>query len=123
MHSLSFGDTLVEVFTDSTRITFSDGSTIFGAPEDTDSYRSTAMQHGYGEDTLRLCQEHEVMHIALCHWLGIHSPTMTLLRHGDDESLHQLNCLEEAAVLAVQRFARAAGIDLIARMKQLRSSS
>src|ERR1044071_3628818 len=115
--AIPFGDTLVEVYSDSTCITFGDGSTIPGAPEDTDAYRATALQHGYGDDTLRLCQEHEVMHIALCHWLVIDSPTRPLLRQGDDERLHQLNGLEEAAVLAIQHFARRAGVDLVARMK------
>jgi hypothetical protein len=116
--SLAFGDTIVQVYPDSTCITFDDGSSVPGAPENTDSYRTTALNHGYGHDTLRLCQEHEVMHIALCHWLGIDSPTMTLLRHGDDANLHLLNGLEEAAVLAVQHFARVAGVDLVARMKE-----
>lgn len=118
--SLPFGDTIVHVYPNSTCIIFSDGSTVPGAPEDTDAYRATALKHGYGDDTLRLCQEHEVMHIALCHWLGIDSPTMTLLRNGDDENLHQLNGLEEAAVLAIQHFARVAGVDIVARMKEWR---
>lgn len=87
-------------------------------PEDTDSYRATAVRYGYEEDTLRLCQEHEVTHIALCHWLGIESPTMVLLRHGDDDRLHYVNKLEECAVLAIQHLARATGVDLIARMKE-----
>ena len=116
MQSLQFGSTIIEVYPDSTRICFADGSTVPGAPEDTAEYRATAQRHGYGDDTLKLCQEHELMHIALCHWLGIDSPTMTLLRRGDDDRLHELNRLEETAVLAVQHFARIAGIDLVTQM-------
>ena len=114
---LHFGQTTVEVWPDSTRIVFADGSTVPGAPEDTDAYRATAARYGYGDDTLQLCKDHEVMHVALCHWLGIDSPTMEIVRTGGDASL--LNGLEEAAVLAVQHFARAAGIDLLARMRLL----
>lgn len=87
---------MIDIYPDSTLITFSDGS----------------------EDTLRLCQEHEITHIALCHWLGIDRPTMTLLREGDDDRLHYLNRLEECAVLSIQHLARAAGVDLLARMKE-----
>jgi hypothetical protein len=107
---------VIEVYADSTRIIFDDGSVVYGAPEDTDDYRATAQRYGYGEDTLRLCKEHEVTHIALCDWLGLSSPTMELVRHGTGE-VH-LNHLEESAVLAVQHFARAAGIDLVARMAE-----
>jgi len=115
MQLIQFDSTLIEVHADSTRITFADGTVVTGAPEDTDSYRATAERHGYGADTLQLCKEHEVLHIALCHWLGIDSPTMRLVRHGDDARLHRLNRLEEDAVLAVQKFAKAAGIDLVVR--------
>lgn len=116
--TLRFGETVVDVYPDRTLITFSDGSTVPGAPEDTDSYRETARRYGYEQDTLKLCQEHEVMHIALCHWLGVKSPTMILLTEGDDDRLHYLNRLEECAVLSIQHLARAAGVDLVARMKE-----
>jgi hypothetical protein len=116
--TLNFWDTMIDIYPDSTLITFVDGSTVPGAPQDTDSYRDTAERYGYEADTLRLCQEHEVTHIALCHWLGIDSPTMTLLREGDDDRLHYFNRLEECAVLSIQHLARAAGVDLLARMKE-----
>jgi hypothetical protein len=111
---LSFGTTTVVVYDDSTLITFADGSPIAGAPEDTDDYRATAQRFGYGCDTLQMCKDHEVMHIALCHWLGLpDSPTMALIRGKGDDRAMMLNRLEEAAVLAVQHFARAAGVDLM----------
>jgi len=115
--SLHFTNTRVDVFPDSTLITLADGTTVPGAPEDTDDYRATAARLGYGDDTLKLCQEHEVTHIALCDWLGIDSPTMILLHAPEpDDRLRRLNQLEEAAVLAIQHFARAAGIDLVNQM-------
>lgn len=51
------------------------------------------------------------MHLAMAQWLGIESPTMAMLRGTLDEPL--LNGLEEDAILAIQRFAQAAGIDLL----------
>lgn len=111
--TIRFGATIAEIYPDSTRILFPDGAEISGAPQDTNAYRATARQHGYGDDTLALCQEHEVLHIALTHWLGTESATMRALRGEAD--MQALSDLEEAAVLAVQRFARAAGVDLIER--------
>jgi hypothetical protein len=119
MRRISFGPITVEVRADGTLIAFPDGSSVPGAPHDTKAYRATAEAHGYGADTLRLCQEHELLHIALCHWLGIDSPTMALLRGADGAGLQDLNPIEEAAVLAVQRLARAAGVDLVERMADL----
>jgi hypothetical protein len=103
---MQFGDTTIDVYGDSTCITYTDGSTV------------TTPEYGsYDADNLRLCKEHDVMHLALCHWLGIESPTMLLLREGDDDRLYHLNKLEEVAVLSIQHLARAAGVDLVARMK------
>ena len=58
------------------------------------------------------------MQIAVCHWLGIKSRTMRRLQT-NDESLAKMNRLEEAAVLAIQRFARECDIDLVKRMQEL----
>lgn len=107
------GAASITVYPSSTLIQFSDGLTIAGLPEDTDAYRTTAFKCGYGNDTTALCIDHEIVHIALAHWLGLDSPTMKAVRYdrlGDDHDLRQL---EEAAVLAIQHYARAAGRDLI----------
>lgn len=114
MINLRFHDTTIEVHDDHTMIYLPSGATVPGAPEDTDGYRATAHRYGYGEDTLQLCKDHEVMHVALSDWLGLPiSPTMHFVSTGDDSEV-ALRGLEEAAVLAIQRYARAAGIDLIA---------
>lgn len=98
-------------------VVFPNGDVIDAVPHDTDSYRDTAERHGYGTDTLRLCQEHELVHLALCDWLGLgESPTFVRILAGETAPC-KLNGLEEDAVLAVQRFARAAGIDLIKLMR------
>jgi hypothetical protein len=86
------------------------GVEIPATPHDTDAYRTTARDHGYGADTLALCQEHELMHVALAAWLGLPvSPTLQAVASGDVTPVADA---EEAAVMAVQRYARAVGVDL-----------
>jgi hypothetical protein len=115
---LTFGANRVEFFPDSTRITLHDGATICGMPEDTDSYRETAAEHGYRDDTLRLCQEHELTHVALAHILGLaESPTMRMVASGNGHQ--RLANIEEAAVLALQRFANVVGVNLIDRFRDI----
>jgi hypothetical protein len=112
--TLCFGDAVVSVYDRGTVITWSDGTFVAGEPEDTDEYRSTAREHGYGEDTLALCREHELLHVALCYWMGVASPVMEFLRRKPEEMAGaEIRELEEAAVLAVQKFARAMNIDIV----------
>lgn len=116
---LRFGDAVVAIHDWGTIIAWSDGTSVHGAPEDTAEYRRTALEHGYGDDTLALCREHELLHVALCHWLGVPSPVMDALRKGPDVMAGaEIRLLEESAVLAVQKFARAMGVDLIDAMKK-----
>jgi len=115
--SLTFGDAIIAFPTWGTLITWSDGTFVSGAPENTDAYRKTAFDHGYGDDTLALCREHELLHLALCHWLGIPSPVMEAMRNAPAEMPGaEIRALEETAVLAVQRFARAMAVDLMDQM-------
>jgi hypothetical protein len=112
--TLFFGDAVVTLHEHGAIITWPDGTYVHGEPEDTDEYRSTAFEHGYGEDTLALCQEHELLHVALCYWMGVASPVMEHLRHLPQEMAGaEIRQLEEAAVLAVQKFARAMNIDMV----------
>ena len=113
---LMFGDALVAFPSWGTLITWSDGTFVSGAPEDTDTYRKTALDYGYGTDTLALCRDHELLHVALCHWLGVSSPVLNALRLRVDMVGVEIRILEEAAVLAVQRFAKAMGVDLRAEL-------
>ena len=117
---LCFGDAVVSIHGRGTVIAWPDGTFVPGEPEDTDEYRNTAFEHGYGSDTLALCQEHELLHVALCHWLGISSPVMEALRLSKSGEMAgaEIRTLEEAAVLAVQKFAKAMDIDLVEQMSQ-----
>jgi hypothetical protein len=109
---IRFGANQIEIFPDSTRVTLPDGATILGMPEDTDEYRKTASDTGYNDDTLRLCHEHELAHLALCDFLGLsESPTMRMVASGSGQQW--IADAEEAAVLALQNFANAININLI----------
>jgi hypothetical protein len=89
---------------------------IDACPHDTDEYRAQARELGYGDDTAAMCREHETAHHLLAALLRLPcSPTMRGL------ALHAAGIgplwpgwrEEEAAVLALQAFARACGVDLV----------
>jgi hypothetical protein len=110
--TLRFGETIIYVRTSGTLIHFADGRSVAGEPEDSAEYRATAERCGYGSDTLSLCIDHEIVHVALADWLGFDSPTMLAVRDEQPDQACALRVLEEAAVLAIQQYAKAAGIDL-----------
>lgn len=85
-----------------------DGTSVPAAPQDTDEYRATAAALGYGDDTWRLCREHEVAHTTLLQSLGLHySPTLWAVAHGAHgtipDSPGEMGA-EEDLVLAYQRW-------------------
>lgn len=108
----------IHIHSTGTVIEFAEGRSVHGEPEDTDTYRATAQRYGYGTDTLSLCIDHEIMHVALAAFLGLSdSPTMLAVRTDALDQTVMVRQLEEAAVLAVQQYARAAGVDLITRFQ------
>lgn len=81
-------------------------------PQDDDEYRARAAALGYGDDTLAMSRDHEMVHHILAAVLGLpYSPTLMGVATGRFCEHWQA---EEAAVLGVQRFARLAGVDLLA---------
>lgn len=57
-----------------------------------------------------MSRDHELGHALLAHWLGLpHSPTLKGVASGRYWPHWQV---EESAVLALQRYARLAGVDL-----------
>lgn len=119
--AITFDTARVRIFPTSTVIEYPDGTSVYGEPENTERYRQTAHDHGYG-DTLHYCIDHEIMHVALENLLGYSSPTMQAVRLGDLDQQLPLRELEEAAVLAIQRYTRAAGIDLVKRFQASRQA-
>lgn len=85
------------------RIILSCGTVIEGRPHDTEEYRATARNLGYGDDTLSMCREHDPLHAGLCAWLGFGDSFALRCAAGlRDED--EISAAEEAAVLAVQKF-------------------
>jgi hypothetical protein len=84
---------------------FPDATTVPAAPQDNESYRNMARELGYGEDTWRMCVEHELLHTMLAQMDGRpYSPTLFAVAHGVVDSLEPiLVAEEEAAVLEFQR--------------------
>lgn len=61
-------------------------------------------------------REHDLAHSLLAHWLGLdYSPTLHAVANGQRSAIWEA---EESAVLALQRFARAAGVDLVKRAQE-----
>lgn len=80
-------------------------------------YRQRAIDLGYGADTARMSREHELGHSLLAHWLGLTiSPTLYALMRG---TMWPDWRREEAAVLGLQGYARAANVDLEALATKL----
>lgn len=103
--------TIIEVLPTGSRVTLPDGAVVLGEPHDSASYRLTAHEHGYGEDTLRMAQEHDPLHAALCDWLGLHDSSALRLAAGG-EADPTVAAAEERAVLSLQHFCRLAGVQL-----------
>ena len=92
------------------------GAQVHAMPQATDSYRATALDLGYGTDTARMNQSHDLAHLILAHALGLDtSPVLRAVAAGtwQDDPLGVL-ALEEQAVAALLRFANALGVDLVA---------
>jgi hypothetical protein len=89
------------------------GLIVESTPHDTDAYRATAEALGYGqgpEATLRCAQDHDALHALLMAFLGIESFSLRQAAGQDVDA--SLAADEESAVLAVQKFAVRAAVDI-----------
>jgi hypothetical protein len=87
------------------------------APEDTNPYRATAQRLGYGPDTFRMMRDHEILHTAIAHLLGLpESPTLRGVAEGKGPT--PLTDLEEEVVCSLAKLARMVGIDLITALSR-----
>lgn len=115
---LIFGGTVYEIWGRTSRSIFADGAVLPAAEQDNDAYRATAERLGYA-DPSRMCVEHKALHHWLCHMLGL--PDSAALRSAArGEPGDRVSGLEEVAVMALQEFAMAAGVDLLAVMRRSR---
>lgn len=108
--TVAIGSSVVSVSRGWTETTFSDGSSLSARHDEQPGQRQTAAELGCSVE--RMNREHDLTHSLLAAWLGLgQSPTLYGVAVGEKYPLHDL---EEAAVLAIQRFAIAAGVDLLA---------
>lgn len=108
--SLHLAGAVIELHPDGLTVTRYPDGTVDARPQSDETYSARAQALGYGSDTLAMSRDHEICHSLLAFWLGLpHSPTLMGVARGEHWPHWQA---EEAAILAVQRYARAAGVDL-----------
>lgn len=103
------GRVCVEVGERYTVTTFPDGRQLVADHAEQPGQAATAARLGY-PSAEAMNRDHDLAHSLLAHWLGLEcSPTLHAVASGNR---YPLSALEEDAVFAIQRFARAAGINL-----------
>jgi hypothetical protein len=116
-HRLVFGGTVVEVWPDCVATHLPGGAEVVAAPQDNDSYRATAQRLGYGPDTFRMMRDHEILHTAIAHLLGLpESPTLRGVAEGKGST--PLTDLEEDVVCSLAKLASMVGIDLMVALSR-----
>lgn len=96
--------TLIEIGDGWVVITLPTGEQVHAHPNEDSARMAAAL--GYGDDVAAMTLDHDPLHARLTDWLGL-AASPTLRRAAGLEPDGELVGLEEAAVLAVQRFRRA----------------
>jgi hypothetical protein len=105
------GGALIELHDDGLTVTRFGARQVDARPHHTGEYQQRAFDLGYGADVARMSRDHELCHSLLAHLLELPaSPTLMGIATGKHMAKHWRR--EEAAVLGLQGFARAAGADL-----------
>lgn len=109
---------LIELHEDGlTLIHFTGGLQVHARSHPTLQYRRRAREHGY-DDVDLMSREHEVAHHLLAKALGLpRSPTLSEVAKGPGNVWWGWRD-EEAAVLALQRYSRRLGLDLVAVLER-----
>jgi hypothetical protein len=116
MRTVTISGGRVELHADGLTVTHLPGGHVPARAQDTDEYRQRAHDLGYGDDTALMSREHELAHTMLAGWLGLpYSPTLQGVATGDTWPHWHL---EEAAVLALQAYARALGVSIVDLAKE-----
>lgn len=87
------------------------GIAVNSVPQNTKEYHITSNDLGYGDDTIALAQDHDALHIALCSWLGL-PESYSLQQAANLPTDKNLASLEEATIMALQKFAKHANINI-----------
>jgi len=88
--------------------TLPSGRELHAHPDGSEAQAGTARKLGYGDDVAALTREHDLIHSALCDWLGLPA-SYALSEAAGEPSDPTLAELEERAVMAVQAFIRRSG--------------
>lgn len=103
--SFRYGRTLVEIFDGWVRTTLPDGSPVHAVPGESAEDIARAEALGYGGDCWLMTRDHDRFHAMLADGLGLpESPALRKTAQGSRSTL--LTDLEEASVLAIQRYAQ-----------------
>lgn len=108
---LSFGSTTCVIGPSWVVTTLPGGYTVHAHPQNTPQQARTALDLGYGHDTVAMTLDHDTLHAWLAHTLGQpHSESlMSAARDYHGVIDYDLAALEEEAVLALQALCRKLG--------------
>lgn len=110
MKTFRLGECRIDLMDGYTRTRFADGRRCLAEHREQPGQRELAASLGYAS-AVAMNIRHDLCHSLLAVFLGLpHSPTLRGVADGNFWPHHKL---EEAAVLAVQAFANAAGVDLL----------
>ena len=113
-HLYTIGDTVIEIHDGWTMTRFDDGCEVHARHDDCQQrgQAKTAADLGY-PDVATMSREHDLARALLAHWLGLaYSPVLSTVALAMPQREDWWK--EEAAVLALQRYAVSQGLDLLA---------
>ena len=114
---MCLGAVKVEIRDGYTLTTFPDGKTVNALHAEQPGQRETAGRLGFAT-AWEMNVSHDLAHSMLARWLGLpHSPTLHAVAHGDKAP--KVWRREEQAVLALQAYAKALGVDLVKLAKEM----
>jgi hypothetical protein len=102
MKEIYFSNCVVRVYPENRYLetVFDDGRIVPASPQDNDSYRQTAREYGYGEDTFRLCLHHEILHTLLAELRDeVYSPVLRAVAEGRTQENQDQWSQEEERVM------------------------
>lgn len=110
---IRLGNVTVEVTDEQTVTTFENGAQLVAHHAEQPGQDKTAQEYGLTVEQMN--RTHDLAHSLLAHWLGL--PASPTLQAVAEQRRDPNWWIEERAVLALQSFAAAVGVDLVERAK------